>query len=113
MSGSPAQLIEFKGQMPLLEGTQLGTSYSVTHKQRHRLRKIRCTRCHKEVTECDEEFQQCVRCNADELHESARLTIFETLPLERSRRFALTEQEWDLRRDREQPGDRRRKETFA
>jgi Zn finger protein HypA/HybF involved in hydrogenase expression len=55
--------------------------------------KLRCNKCRREVERLDLELRQCMRCNADELHELGRQMLMDSLPLAQARRLAITEVE--------------------
>ncbi len=64
-------------------------SSSVTPRPKPELRKpTPCSRCGRVVERVDAEFEQCVRCNADEIREAGRITLVESLPPEQARIYA-------------------------
>jgi hypothetical protein len=110
------QVPDVQGRLNFLDAEKKEAISSVSKRNAAPLRKVRCPRCDKQVELVDEELEQCLRCNGEEIHEAARLTIFEALPSERARRFASGEDELQILEDRmryEEATGRRERERFA
>lgn len=88
---SSSETVGIGGLVRRLESASVDTSLVRT--TRPLLRKVACSKCRRVVERIDEEFEQCVNCNAEEIHEAGRLTLLESLPPERARRFAVSEAE--------------------
>jgi RNA polymerase subunit RPABC4/transcription elongation factor Spt4 len=90
------QAPDIQGRFDFIEAAKKESVPSVSRRSAALLRKVACYKCRRVVERVDEEFEQCVSCNAEEIHEAGRLTLLESLPPERARRFAISESERQL-----------------